>query len=239
VPGIGKVADLPFVTQVLQGILPTIGEWGHKYALACMARLIQVPTAGANLRTRCQWVPPFSPLLQPALPASLCAYAQRAQWLQQLLLPWGLRCILQAACAAGQVQGSEGRSRWCLYCTAAVTCVSSASTRLHDQPLLLLLLLLLCVPPAVLKVFLILIPPILGMMARFEGKVSLSEVDFSIGEQQQQQQLSQQQLSQQQQQQQQQLSQQQQQQQGISFDATVNSSTDKEVASPHLQVALC
>lgn len=35
-------------------------------------------------------------------------------------------------------------------------------------------------PTIVLKVFLILIPPILGMMARFEGKVSLSEVDFSI-----------------------------------------------------------
>jgi hypothetical protein len=42
----------------------------------------------------------------------------------------------------------------------------------------------LCVPPAaglVLKIFLILIPPILKAMARFEGKVSLSEVDFSVG----------------------------------------------------------
>jgi len=36
--------------------------------------------------------------------------------------------------------------------------------------------------PTVLKVFLILIPPILGVMARFKGKVSLSEVDFSVGE---------------------------------------------------------
>jgi hypothetical protein len=26
VPGLGKVTELPFVTQVLQGILPTIGE---------------------------------------------------------------------------------------------------------------------------------------------------------------------------------------------------------------------
>jgi hypothetical protein len=34
----------------------------------------------------------------------------------------------------------------------------------------------------VLKIFLILIPPILKAMARFEGKVSLSEVDFSVGE---------------------------------------------------------
>jgi hypothetical protein len=35
--------------------------------------------------------------------------------------------------------------------------------------------------PAVLKVFLILIPPILAAMARFEGKISLSEIDFVIG----------------------------------------------------------
>jgi hypothetical protein len=34
----------------------------------------------------------------------------------------------------------------------------------------------------VLKIFLILVPPILAAMARFEGKCSLSEVDFSIGE---------------------------------------------------------
>jgi hypothetical protein len=34
----------------------------------------------------------------------------------------------------------------------------------------------------VLKIFLILVPPILKAMARFEGKVSLSEVDFSVGE---------------------------------------------------------
>jgi hypothetical protein len=34
----------------------------------------------------------------------------------------------------------------------------------------------------VLKIFLILLPPILAAMARFEGKVSLSQVDFSIGE---------------------------------------------------------
>lgn len=27
VPGLGKVTELPFVTQVLQGILPTIGEF--------------------------------------------------------------------------------------------------------------------------------------------------------------------------------------------------------------------
>jgi hypothetical protein len=26
VPGLGKVAEIPFVTQILQGILPSIGE---------------------------------------------------------------------------------------------------------------------------------------------------------------------------------------------------------------------
>lgn len=39
-----------------------------------------------------------------------------------------------------------------------------------------------CLLPAVLKVFLILVPPILAAMARFEGKISLSEIDFVIGE---------------------------------------------------------
>jgi hypothetical protein len=39
-----------------------------------------------------------------------------------------------------------------------------------------------CVP-TVLKIFLILIPPILAAMARFEGKTSVSEVDFAVGEQ--------------------------------------------------------
>lgn len=34
----------------------------------------------------------------------------------------------------------------------------------------------------VLKIFLILIPPVLRVMASFEGKVSESEVDFSVGE---------------------------------------------------------
>jgi hypothetical protein len=34
----------------------------------------------------------------------------------------------------------------------------------------------------VLKIFLILIPPILAAMARFEGKTSISEVDFAVGE---------------------------------------------------------
>ena len=32
VPGLGKVTELPFVTQVLQGILPTIGEFCSLYA---------------------------------------------------------------------------------------------------------------------------------------------------------------------------------------------------------------
>jgi hypothetical protein len=33
----------------------------------------------------------------------------------------------------------------------------------------------------VLKIFLILIPPIIAAMARFEGKISLSDVDFTVG----------------------------------------------------------
>lgn len=35
-------------------------------------------------------------------------------------------------------------------------------------------------PSLVLKIFLIILPPILGLMARFEGKVSASQIDFSI-----------------------------------------------------------
>lgn len=34
----------------------------------------------------------------------------------------------------------------------------------------------------VLKIFLIILPPILALMARFEGKISVSQVDFSVGE---------------------------------------------------------
>jgi hypothetical protein len=114
VPGLGKVTEIPFVTQILQGILPS----------ESMMLLNSHVIALTRLRV-----------------SLMLAVAIDGAWQQVLCCT--VRCVAVCLSACLPVCRSTG---------------------------------------LVLKIFLILMPPILGVMARFEGEVSLSSVDFSVGE---------------------------------------------------------